>query len=546
MNQETTVAKLLEAWQDGGISETEEAELLQILDADADLRRRFAEQVMLIGALRAAAEENPRWLALFDLIENREDSEGSRLLSFEDATMERISPSKPVSWRRSFTALAVAAAVALLLVGSLFLKQQGMVDSNNAFVVPADSEAAAVAVVIGASQATGPGMGTFLKPGLISQTTGWLTLQTLNGVSVTLDAPFRAEILNHDRIRLDEGRARVRVPEGAEGFRLDSPAFDVVDLGTEFAAMVNTDGTGTCRVFEGKADVSLLDSIGEVKRTQRLEANESIRVNPAKEDMRRIEESNSDYPEIKQPPRPTLALPSSYAAEVMAMGPTGYWRFEEIRSQEVPDEVPNGARLQAYGSAAIASESGGNHSGELTKPEHTEFFQIPSRNVPMLRGDFCISFFAQFNWLQNFALISAVRHDRRTQGNSFILQSYAAFRRSGLNGTGLHAVLRDPPAWEGGVEVFGNTLLRPSYWHHFAVTREGDQVTLYLDGALVGRETTGSMPLDYRQIFVGRLNGNASQSRMEARGFVGHIDELAIFSRALSNEELRKLALTAK
>jgi hypothetical protein len=546
MNQEATVAKLLEAWQDGGISEAEEAELLQLLDEDAELRRCFAEQVMLIGAVRAAAEENPRWLALFDLMENRGDSAGTKLLSFEDAMMERISPTKPGRWYRSSVTLAVAAAVALLLAGSFFLKPRWSGDSDKAVLVPADPQIAAVAVVIGASPGTGQDTGTFLRPGLISQNEGWLTLQTLNGVSVTLDAPFRAEILNYDRIRLDEGMARVHVPEGAEGFRLDSPAFDVVDLGTEFAAKVNADGTGTCRVFDGKADVSLLDSIGEVKRTQRLTANESVRVNPAKEDMRKIQENNGDYPEIKQPPRPRLALPSTYAAELMAMGPSGYWRFEEILNKEVPDEVPGGARLLASGSAAIASESGGNHSGELTKRWQTEFFQIPNRNVPMLQGDFSISMFAQFNWLQNFALISAMRHDKRSQGNAFILQSYAAFRRSGQSGTGLHAVLRDPPAWEGGVEVFGNTLLRPLHWYHIVANRKGDQLSLYLDGTMVGSETIGTMPVDYRQIFVGRLNGNASQSRMEARGLVGHIDELAIFPRALSDEEILKLALTAK
>ena len=546
MNEEAILAKLLEAWQDGGLTDAEESDLLRRLDDDVELRRRFAEQVALMGALRAAAVENPRWLALFDLLENREDVAGTNLLSFEDATMERISPAMPVRWHKSFAIVAVAAALTLLLAGSFFLKPRWSGDSDQALVVPADPLISAVAVVIGTSQGTGQTTGTFLKPGLISQSSGWLTLQTLNGVSVTLDAPFRAVLLNYDRIRLDEGRARVRVPEGAEGFRLDSPAFDVVDLGTEFAAKVNTDGTGTCRVFEGKADVSLLDSIGEVKRTQRLTANESVRVNPAKQTMRKIEEVNGDYPEIKQPPRPKLALSSSYAAEVMAMGPTGYWRFEEILDQEVPDEVTNGARLQAGGSAAIASESGGNHSGELTQQGQVEFFQIPNRNVPMLEGDFCISLFAQFEWLQNFALFSAVQYVPGNQGNSFILQSYAAFRRSGLNGAGLHAVLRDPPAWDAGVEVFGNTLLRPLHWYHVVANRKGDQVTLYLDGIMVGRETTGSMPLDYKQIFVGRLNGNSAQSRQEARGLVGHLDELAIFSRALSEEEIRKLAVTAK
>jgi Concanavalin A-like lectin/glucanases superfamily len=403
-----------------------------------------------------------------------------------------------------------------------------------------------VAVVVGASPETGHAAGTYLKPGMISQASGWLTLQTLNGVSVTLDAPFRAELLGYDRILLSEGRARVRVPDGAEGFRLDSPAFDVVDLGTEFAAVVNRDGTGTCRVFEGEADVSLLDSIGEVKRTRRVTANESLSVDPSKQDMRVIEEANSDYPEIKQPPRPLLALPVSYPAEVMAMAPVGYWRFEDIRDRVVTNEVAGGARLQAAGGADIAMESGGNHSGELMRRTQAEWFQIPDRVAPMVQGDFSVGLFVQFEWLQNFALISATCFDERIQGHSFILQSYASFRRSGFNGTGLHAVLRDPPAWDGGPEIYGNTRLRPLHWYHVAATREGGQLALYLDGVMVGSEAAGSMPLECHQIFVGRLNGNASQPRMEARGLVGHLDELAIFPRALTQSEIRRLALITK
>jgi len=543
MSLESTLAKLLEAWQDGGLSELQEAELLRQLESDAELRRRFAEQVAMLGGLRAAAEQNPRWLALFDALkQSAEEAAATDMLSFEYATMERIAPTKtgqkfPAQWMWG-------AAVIPLLAGPFWLMQRSMNDPSKAAAVPAVAPISYVAVVVGSSPEEGRAAGTYLKPGIISQTVGWLTLQTLNGVSVTLDAPFRAELLDHDRIHLAQGRARVRVPEGAEGFRLDSPSFEVVDLGTEFATVVNQDGTGTCRVFEGKADVSLLDSIGEVKRTQRLVANESVRVTPAKQDLRVIVEGNGDYPEIKRPPRPTLSLHSSYGQDVMKMQPLGYWRFEEIRNLEVANEVANGVSLQAFGTAAIASEGGGNHSGELTRLKSAEYFQTPWLAAPMLKGDFSISLFAQFEWLQNFALFSATRYDESIQGNSFILQSYAAFRRSGLNGTGLHAVLRDPPAWDGGVEVFGNTLLRPLHWYHIAASRRGDQLTLYLDGVVVGRQSVGSMPLDCRQIFVGRLNGNAGQLRMEARGLVGHIDEMAIFPRALTDVEVRKLKLT--
>jgi len=539
---DATLAKLLEAWQDGGLPEAEEAELLLQLDRDADLRHRFAEQVAMIGAVRAAAEQNPRWLALFDVLKGDEDAAVAEMLSFEAATMERIVQTKP--WHKFPSLWALAAAVTLLLTGPFWLKPRWINDPGTSAATPASIPISFVAVVVGSSSEEARPAGTYLQPGVLSQTVGWLTLQTLNGVSVTLDAPYRAELLDHDRIRLYRGRARVHVPEGAIGFRLDSPAFDVVDLGTEFAANVNTDGTGTCRVFEGKADVSLLDSIGEVKSTRRLTANESVRVTPSKQDMQVIKEVNGDYPAIKQPPRPTLALPPTYPPKVLGMGPLGYWRFEEISNHEVRDEVTDGPRLLAEGAAAIENESGGNHSGALTAQNPVAYFQMASYTRAILAGDFSISLFAQFEWLQNFALFTATRFDEKIEGNSFILQSYASFRRSGLNGTGLHAVLYDPPAWDGGVEVYGNTLLRPLHWHHIATTRKGNQLSLFLDGVAVGRESVGSMSLDYREIFVGRLNGNADQPRSEARGLVGHIDELAVFPRALTNAEVRELAVT--
>lgn len=541
MNLEPTLAKLLEAWQDGGLSEPEQAELLSELDSSPELRRRFAEQVAMLGAVRAASEQNPRWLALFDLIEQPLENAGeSDRISFEAATMARIAPARP--WHKVPALWALAAAVILLLAGPFWLKPKWVNEPGQSATVSVDPASRAMAVVVGASPDAGTAVGTYLKPGVLSQATGWMTLQTLTGVSVTFDAPFRVELINPERVHLTEGRARVRVPEGAEGFTLDSPAFDVVDLGTEFAALVKPDGTGTCRVFEGKADVSLLDSVGEVKISQRLNANESVMVIPSKQDMRLIEEVNADYPEIKNPPRPLLTLPPFYEAEMMTMGPLAYWRFEEIKNQVVPGEVAESANLQVAGTASIAKESGLNHSGALTQHKQTEFFHITGKISPMLRGDFSISLFAQFEWLQNFALFTATRYDEKVEGNSFILQSYSSFRRSGLNGTGLHAVVADPPAWDGGDEVYGNTLLRPQYWHHIAATRKGDQLTLYLDGVMVGREPTGSMPLNFRDLFVGRLNGNSEHTRQQARGLVGHIDELAVFPRALTDAEISKLA----
>jgi hypothetical protein len=537
MNLEASMTKLLEEWLDGTLPESERQDLLRELTENAELRRRFADQVALMGATRAAADSNPRWLALFDLLEDETETEKWDA-SFEEITMGRIGSSQNAKWFRHPGTWGLAAALALMLAGSFLLRKPGAAVATSA---PEPKDASPVAVVIGGSPENMHAAGTYLPPGVISQNRGWMTLQTFKGVAVTFDAPFEVELAAHDRMRLNQGRARVQVPDGAEGFRLESPAFDVVDLGTEFAAIVNADGTGTCRVFDGKADVSLLDSIGEVKSTQRLNASESVRIRPASQAIDRIEEKDSDYPELKMPPRPRLRLASSYAENMLKLAPLGYWRFETISDGVVPNELASGPRLQVAGTASITTEDGGNHSGDLTRRGQTEYFQIPNARS-LLQGDFSISMFAQFDWLQNFSLVSAMRYDNEVQGHPFLLQSYAAFRRTAQKGTVLHAVFRDPPGWDGGTEVIGSIQLRPLHWHHIAVTRNAGLITLYLDGEAVARESVGTMPLDCRQIFVGRLNGNPSQSRVDSRGLVGRIDELAIFPQALSDAEILRLA----
>lgn len=555
MNQDATLAKLLEGWLDGGLTEAEQAELLGLLAGDPDLRRRFAAQVATFGATRAAADANPRWLALFDVLEHHAGPTDV-ISTFESDTMSRIDAAtrhrpprvNPAVW-------GLAAAVALLLTG-LFLMNHWQQEpaappiarpDPGAATPPAVDErhaapAHSVAVVIGGSPEAGVRPGDDLKPGALSQQQGWLTLQTLSGVSVMLEAPFEINLIDHDRIHLKNGVARVRVPDGAEGFRLESPAFNVVDLGTEFAARVNPDGTGTCRVFEGLAEVSLVDSMGESKQTRRLAANESLLINRSQQTLRAIKEPDSSYPSIQQTPRPKLRLTPGYPATVIGMEPSGYWRFESIAAAQVPNEVPGPARMNAAGSAAIVAEDGGNHSGELTRLDKPEFFKIQGATQEVFVGDFTISLFAQFSWLQNFALVSGMRYDRQVQGHPLILQCYASLSKIGIKGSALHSVLRDPPAWDGGAEILGAARLQPLRWHHLAMSREGDTVSIFLDGSIVARGPASAAPLDCREIYVGRLNGNPGQSRAEARGLVGHIDELALFPRALSAEAIRLLA----
>lgn len=76
-----------------------------------------------------------------------------------------------------------------------------------------------------------------------------------DGVEVTLQGPARYELIALGKTHLHAGLLTASVPPGAEGFRVDTPAAQVVDLGTAFGIEQHADGTSKVLVFDGEVEV---------------------------------------------------------------------------------------------------------------------------------------------------------------------------------------------------------------------------------------------------------------------------------------------------
>jgi hypothetical protein len=546
MNKDQKLACILEGWLEGGLDENEQQNLLNDLEKDSELRREFAAQVAMLGALKTTTEPEPRWLALFDLLQStgtQKNTQGD----LEEQTMARISKLTDVPWYRRFPIIQSVAALLLLCLAWISFQNLNPTKAEKTGSEEIVVSPQPIAIVLGLDEKDSSlATGDYLQPGPLAQTEGWLSIQTMNGVNITMGAPFDVKLISPEEIKVDNGHVRVRVPPGAEGFRMTSRNFEIIDLGTEFAAEVRPDGTGRCRVFEGAADVSLIDSFGQPNRTRRLQANNSAKIDPSFQRVSLINEEDASYPEMMFPTRETLALADSYPSNVMQMKPSHYWRFESADNGLIANEVTNARPLAVIGSAQVTPETGANHSGQMTQAKNAGFFTLNGVKTELLNRDFTISFFAQFDWLQNYAMVSVQQYDNKHKGHAFVLQSFASFKRSGLRGTGLHAAFRNPPGWIGGTEIFGRSLLRPNHWHHIAIVRDSERATLFLDGLPVGHERIGDMKLDFKNLYIGRLNGNLGQSPEFARGMVGHLDEMAIFQRALTKSEIQTLSVRAR
>lgn len=97
---------------------------------------------------------------------------------------------------------------------------------------------------------------------------GLAKLQFNNGAEVILEGPSEFQLISAEQMRVTYGKMTAVVPPLAAGFRVDTPAMSVIDLGTEFSIKMDGMGVGSVHLFSGKA--SLLPGIDGKRKSSHL------------------------------------------------------------------------------------------------------------------------------------------------------------------------------------------------------------------------------------------------------------------------------------
>ena len=92
-----------------------------------------------------------------------------------------------------------------------------------------------------------------------------------------------------------------------------------------------------------------------------------------------------------------------------------------------------------------------------------------------------------------------------------------------------------PGALVGG--LFGTVGINDGRWHHIAGTYDGSRICLYVDGRLdISSEAAGSIEVNDYNLFIG------ANAEKPDRNFNGSIDDVRIYSYALSAEEVKAIS----
>ncbi|MDF1756231.1 MAG: HEAT repeat domain-containing protein [Verrucomicrobiales bacterium] len=246
-----------------------------------------------------------------------------------------------------------------------------------------------------------------------------------------------------------------------------------------------------------------------------------------------------------QPARALADSHGPYAKAVLADKPFAYWRLDDIQGPDVRDAVGKPAASARFENGVALHLPGVQKKGGAisTPPEVPSPFSGPEANraahfaggriasdFPDNDREYSVSFWFWNSFPTHVRPVTAYLFSRGKNGDKTAIGEHL-----GIGGT----VKDTKPGrlffYTGngiGEVVNGKTELAFRDWHHVALVRNKDSVRVYLNGKPeIEAKTAWTLPDQVTDLFIGGRCDNFAN-------FEGKIDEVSIFSNALSEKQI--------
>lgn len=481
---------------------------------------------------------------------------------FDEHVIDPSHPPKSVAKRRFTWRIAAAAMLPLLLAAGAWL------------VLRSRPVPAVFATSVGANWVTvQPKAGARLPAGMLELRSGLAQVQFVSGASMIVEGPSRFRVRSDNAVELEAGRLTAIVPGRAHGFTVQTPSARIVDLGTEFGVSVEGESATHVQVFRGKVEVGPLHADAAAGAPQLLAANDIADVTaggtvvataPAQTspfvrqdelDARAAADKGSSYQrwlaysyQVLRDPDLVAYYTFDCAAEdsYLLVNRSTYGKaLDGIRDGDDPSAGPTWTTGRWPQKGALAFATGSHQRVEVPAPigGPLDFSRGTETASP-----FSICVWVDLNGSGNQEGIVAKGIGTFEQ---FAVETFADGCVRGwvrdTHSTEPNAPLQDlitkdklNHAWEQVALIY-----RP----------ESGRIEIYLNGVLaVARDDAPHELLENeRAMIIGcrEANGNSATASSDKQpgyfpSFPGRIDELAIFRRALSAEQIREMYAAGK
>lgn len=445
--------------------------------------------------------------------------------------------------RRALTRpLALAACLAFIAVGVWALWFRGAVTRGTT-----SNAVAMLARTVDAHWAPGTAslrVGSALAPGRLRLESGLAQLVFYSGARVVIEGPTELQLVSSSETVCSAGRLLAEVPQLARGFRVKTAQLNVVDLGTAFGIDASH-GQTELHVFKGAVEFSSGPSSRQCLRQGRaavVQGNRPPRL------MAASTRAFTPLFDLQQ---------RSLAAQALRYD---QWRVAGARLNEDPSLVVH-LDLESLSTSGWTLSNASEQSrfapdatiigcqrteGRWPEKQALEFQSVNDRvrlSVPGDFGSLTLSAWVRLKGLDR-QFNSLFMCDGFSPGTIHWL-----IRHDGV--LGLTVIGPDVGKFQIAASPPVLTLDKFGMWTHLAVVIDGRarQVVQYVNGEPVARHTLRVGP-PYRLGPAELGNWNARSGPNPAasliRNLSGSLDEFELFSRALSDDEVRELYAEGK
>ncbi|EGF25282.1 LamG-like jellyroll fold domain-containing protein [Rhodopirellula baltica] len=346
---------------------------------------------------------------------------------------------------------------------------------------------------------------------------GLLSLQFGGGVIVYIEAPAHFDAISTQRLVLHTGRLSARVPPEGIGFTVVTPEAEVVDFGTEFSIDVE-DGSSEVHVFDGLVRVHPNKANqGDSTTSLDLKASQAVRISEGQSAPEDISIATDrfirDFDEQAR----------KYAPAIRKMSPLAFYRMP-IRDKGLVSEPPKYSGVVLTGEGKRPPHARGVFVGGSLRVGVDSIGRGGRVNDPpaLNTGQFSVTLFVYRE--SDDASATAVTNMHDDQGNFDV----------SLDDDGrLQATAR---CLDGSQStVIGESVLPLRQWRHVVLTVDGLNMHFYEDGKLVGSKPCAELATSESDPIWFGTNASTTQA------WDGRVDEVALFDRALDDEEVLTL-----
>lgn len=378
-----------------------------------------------------------------------------------------------------------------------------------------------------------------------------------------LEGPLAMLVGGDSGTVLHYGKLFVAIASPGEPFTLGTPLGQIIVDNSASIGVVAANQSVALHVFSGEATFKLLwaESLLDEQRRFDVRAGSSIRLMTNADAALTIDRGVANercFAVSVSMADSRLNLDSEYVDAIRKAAPLAYWRFEAIENGFVRNEMGNRWHGRVQGTID-SRDYLGNRSCELGIGQSSGYLMTDDNFGDLIKGSYTIEAWVKPSHIHSGTLLGLIDWSQErpllTQHGSMLTLTgpagpWAQVKPESLdppllpsnykfNPERVRFLHRQPAGHTGGTDCYSEQAYELRKWQHYVCVKTPEEMRLYVDGKLAGRiEDESTLPPGLR-VIIGQLYPSSIGGHSVFRQFVGEIDEVAFYDRALTEEEIQ-------